>query len=284
MRRQRIWEEHKHPRDDRGRFAKRAGRRWAERVLTQMSAGRDMSAGGTRSGAPSGRIDLAALVKENAAFSPSKRRGWRDHKVPSRESALGSFDYNKKVNTYGQGEGAVAAVAHKLGIDGPPLVVSRSELDEAIDRGGYQEAYRAWFMLPYSDNRELGDFVRQFKEGKYYAGMGIRASGTHISPDRAVAERFLDPYSRGRGILLRMGLSPEARVIDWDQLTREHKQYMRRNKKNMSSEEYRALVWPGQYAMIAGYDAVFVPDGVEEKPEYIVFNRSALLVQDEEVL
>lgn len=68
----RRWEEHKHPRDDRGRFAKRAGRRWAERVLTQMSAGRDMSAGGTRSGAPSGRIDLAALVKENVAFHAPK--------------------------------------------------------------------------------------------------------------------------------------------------------------------------------------------------------------------
>lgn len=72
-RKRRSWREWQHPRDERGRFTSgRGSRRWAERALAGFGmanpAAMSMSAGSIREGAPSGRIDLGALVRENAAF------------------------------------------------------------------------------------------------------------------------------------------------------------------------------------------------------------------------
>lgn len=65
----RVWKEWQHPRDDRGRFAKKGGARWAARVVggmearfgdTSMAQGRDPRTIGR---APGGLIDLGALAK-----------------------------------------------------------------------------------------------------------------------------------------------------------------------------------------------------------------------------
>jgi hypothetical protein len=83
-RRSAPWREHQHPRDDIGRFTSgRGSRAWAQRVLTQIShtdlgrgkAGMSgaMSRMAIRPGAPSGRIDLGAVLAQNRSFHPAPR-------------------------------------------------------------------------------------------------------------------------------------------------------------------------------------------------------------------
>lgn len=83
MARRRVWEEHKHPRDSRGRFASWTGGSisdaWAERVVAQLE--------GRQSSAPRSRVDLAAEVASNQMLHPSAAKRDPFDGVPTGRSA-----------------------------------------------------------------------------------------------------------------------------------------------------------------------------------------------------
>lgn len=79
-RKKRVFREYQHPRDDIGRFTSgRGSRKWAERALAAIDRDRplSMAASPVSAGAPSGVIDLGAVLAEHRSFHPSKSVGFK---------------------------------------------------------------------------------------------------------------------------------------------------------------------------------------------------------------
>lgn len=188
----RRWEEHRHPRDDRGRFARVAGRRWAERVLTQMSAGRSMAAGPVRSGGPSGRIDLAAELASSRAFHPARRPAdpLADLQADPRISTM-LDDPEFSWPSTGQADRMLNAIAENRGFAGQPKLLDQQSLTRRIKQQRLPELARSM-----SDAQHARNFVG----GEYYGGVGYHGNGIYAfyrpagyDLDRAVRADLFGP-------------------------------------------------------------------------------------------
>jgi hypothetical protein len=206
------WREADHPRDRRGRFAEKAGGGWAGRVV-------DAIRGGSRYKRVEGR-DLTDEVVAQAG----------------RYGAI-YIDPNK------HGDEILGDIARRQGFDGLPTVGTAAELDEAVAEGGIELWRGVRGNLPkrigygdeegqihYPPNWRASEMHEQWRSGEYKAGDGLYGQGTYTSVDRRAAEHYGmqmtdqhggkvagedgEPLTDPRTIV-RMVLSPDARVFDW---------------------------------------------------------------------
>lgn len=257
----RAWRERDHPRDQRGRFADKAGG-WAAAASDQI-AGRRYP-----------RVEGRDLFTD----------GWVRQQQTELDGALADW----AVAGFPFGDPILARVASKQGFDGKPAVGSNEQLDAAIAEGGVElwRGYNAWAD---SNDRIAGPadirrVQREWREGEYKAGNGIYGQGVYTSVNSWTASTFSygHDWNGDSGVLKwstqRMVLSPEARVVDWDDPALD------------AWPEFKfgaALGWDrGRAAAALGYDAMRIPAGEddgsgEDDVQYVLFNRTALLVERE---
>lgn len=184
-----------------------------------------------------------------------------------------------------------AISAEQSGFTDPPQVVSRADLDEAV-AGGWVELFRG---VMGSLGRSAESIRENFRTGPYHPGKGLYGNGFYTSPRRHTADRYAD--SSG---MLRMALHPDARIIKLSDLDARVRDWLRRRQdelgdKSMADDEAVDILQdPGRFAAALGFDAVLIPPdahagdggkyraGEAKAPQYLILNRSALLVQDED--
>lgn len=209
---------------------------------------------------------------------------------------------------------ALGRIAQWQGFDAKPRVASAEDMDAAIDRG-WTEVWRGvrkgWGPNP----RTSADFGQDFRYGPFEPRMGIFGNGVYTSTRRVTAEKY-----RGRLIradswghdgedftlddlegeeppdsLWRMAIDPDARLIDLEDLWEEQKRARRVADGFRSDQATAVLDDPGRFAAARGYDVIWIrgetaaesgdgtayPTGVLTADQYVILNRSAIMIQDE---
>ena len=186
----------------------------------------------------------------------------------------------------------MVGIAERQGFDGPPRVVSREEMNAAIAAGAIQ-IWRG--TRPGLSNVDPAQVNETFRSGDYQPGKGFFGNGFYFTVSRGVGEAYrgadlqfdgdynIVGFSGGApGGLLRAGLDPKARVLDYAPGTK------LKTGEGLVGSAQTLLRDPGRYAAAQGYDAVRLrgrTDGVsldaESSPDQIlVLNRSAVIVQE----
>lgn len=189
------------------------------------------------------------------------------------------------------GDPALAAIWTARGFDGKPTVVSPEEFDAV--RGDSPVLYRG--LEPRGGGRALAErYAEQFRTGdEPFAGFGIWGNGTHAATAREIADGHAIGWGGQEGVVMRLALKPDARVIDYDALLDEHvkwgAQWMQRFRDEPDRSRKIALSQqrikeekiaenPGRFAAALGYQAIRKPQGEGGFEEYIIQDRSAVIV------
>lgn len=197
-----------------------------------------------------------------------------------------------------------------------PEVVTRDELDRAVAQGwtrlsrGVKPAFMNTtniYVVP------AGELTRQFRSGDHhFPGQGIYGNGTYTTTNRDTANAFAEYQADG---VLDMALSPDARVIEYDNLVDEwHKMAPRFSARYEAAQQAAGVgpdswVWGysdpestvlsdmGRLAAAMGYDAMVVRANHQYRPlssrgmgitgpggedYYVVFNRGVLKVEGQQ--
>jgi hypothetical protein len=175
------------------------------------------------------------------------------------------------------GDTKLKALAHEIGADGLPQVVSAAALDKYI-AGGETEVFRG----------TTDGYANQLRTGEAHFGFGTYGNGIYVTmgPDaRAAADQYAvtKPRQDETSVTVRMSLKADAKVIPANQL----EVAMRAFAMSHPSEDERHLFYGhralGRFALAQGYDAIRVasPNLQPRNASYlVVVNRTALRVQD----
>ena len=255
------WREEQHPRDGRGRFRDKAG--WAGAVADRLS------------GLWPGRVRGGTV--EVSDLGPQAQDGLRGLFRPD--------------------DPMLAEIYRRQGFDGPPVVVTESDMDSLVARGEVIEVWRGIERHQRDDGSwsSADELAEQYRTGPYFAGQGVRGNGTYTTTDRHRAEVG---YSEGGGSLLRIGIAADAHIVDWPEVDAEAAAYtslsddFRRGwhtgdenidtlLDRVTSQQVEAwvLVDDGRYAASRGIDAIRLTRGGGQT-YYIVLNRTATVVQE----
>lgn len=184
-------------------------------------------------------------------------------------------------------------------------------------RGIKPSGQGAW-AAPTSSPKSAEEIAEQFRSGSVHYGAtggAVYGRGTYAAPDR----KFADQYAASDGsLVLRMALRRDARVIHYDDVRKLHLKAMPRAMRELdekqkleldavdrsnpaavqaildkyaklrasSSIRSQAISDLGNFAAMLGYDAIVVPvqyrglKGKGSPTEYVILNRTALLVQE----
>lgn len=124
------------------------------------------------------------------------------------------------------GDTATSAVADLQGFNGFPLVVDDAGLTALIDQGWTE----VWRGIAAETESQFVDFAAMLTSAETpYFGPGLYGNGTYVTDGRSIAEMFASGEAtglggakdvlRGAGDVVRIALSPEARVISSEQIT-----------------------------------------------------------------
>lgn len=205
---------------------------------------------------------------------------------------------------------SLAEIGARQGFDGLPLVATRGELDRAV-ASGWTEVWRG--VVGSDSGLSAAQINGRFRSGSYEPGRGQYGNGWYLSERRITAEcyRGRDPlgnWPAGGGAdyelsdlsgeerpdsLLRLAISPAARVVDYDELVEERNRWLSGRPVDQTSA--KVLTDVGRFAASRGYDVVRIgpdhPDGsfypgwedaedeVGGAVQWIVLNRTAVMVQ-----
>src|SRR5690606_3723639 len=129
----------------------------------------------------------------------------------------------------GPGDQVLMDLAKLNGFTGPPKLASSSEIDGLI-ANGHTELYRGI---------QGKQYVREFKEGEYFAGTGVYGSGIYTAVGESgfeVAKEFT-----GRdGAVVRMALSKDAKVIDFHELVAKQREELD-TLRDLRTERLRSI-------------------------------------------
>lgn len=165
---------------------------------------------------------------------------------------------------------ALAGILDQQGF-GRPREVSATRFDAAVAAGA-KPIYRG-----------LGDAAsyRAYRENfmttggsDIYVGRGIFGDGYYFSTDEATANEYADFSEK----YLTAALDPDARVINSTDLP----SLTDRAVPGMNAKTVSILSDDGRFAAANGYDAIRVGSVGPDEDYYVVLNRSALIVREED--
>lgn len=217
------------------------------------------------------------------------------------------------------------AVRQQDGWSTPARVVTPAQLDRLVD-SGWTEMWRG-VEANHTGVPSISatDIARATRTGDWQMTKGIYGNGVYTTARRTTAEMYrggtipdfdfrrgipaesfgpapmyeylpgLTPSPQGSGGLMRMVLDPDAKIIDYEDLRAEHREFL-------SSEAYHSMPYgafkrelgdSSFYAVMRGYDGIRVhgphhndgaiyPEGVtnrDEPPQWVIFNRSVLVFE-----
>lgn len=174
----------------------------------------------------------------------------------------------------------LAAIWRAQGFDGAPRVVSPEEFDQLA--GDHTVLYRG------IGGGEAARWAEEFRTGDAFPGVGAYGNGTYTATELAEARGYATiPGWRGSdadGVVLRMGLPKDARVITQQQLRIQMAEDPAFPRDGSSSPHDAAFGDPGRYAAAHGYDAIEIaPDPGSIERNFVVLNRSKLVVDSRDL-
>lgn len=320
MRQKRVFRDWQHPRDDAGRFSRTGGASWMKRARERFSDADTSTTGpGGRSrfgraakaealiraherhaapqrtmGAPGTGRDITAMVdaEMRADYDPGEtffRNGRTSFDDPRSGDFRDPRDYRLTRLVRAQGWGT-------------PGTGSRAEVDARI-ADGWAEAFRG--VRPHGDSTAEGQIEAMRDSPDFEYGSGIYGNGIYFSADRRVADTFsrADPdspkHTTDQGAVVRVAISPHARVVDHDALLAEKAAWLKANGRGVLADGTLDLVLDeGRFAAMMGYDVIVVRNkqdghwnvGVNAKgrkvktrskaTQYVVLNRGAMIVEE----
>jgi hypothetical protein len=203
---------------------------------------------------------------------------------------LGTYDPNR-------GDNQLLAIWDRQGFSGKPKVVSETELDQAV-AGGAKELWRG------ITGDSAKDQVEQYRSGETpFPGLGIYGNGTYTTTHQDIAEGYAKDRGKIRigatdqpGAVMRVALPADARTIEYDQIVQQAKMSNQdlmdlsfeamdagdRDAAKQAAALTEARNDPGRFASLLGYDAIVkrFPDRPDSDEEWVILNRSKLLISD----
>lgn len=212
---------------------------------------------------------------------------------------------------------ALAEVLDQQGFNGHPHVVSRDEFDRQVAEGAVTEVWRG---LNGPDG-VAHDYAEAYRSGEHFPGVGVYGNGTYVAYERADADRSAGRWEPGStsGVMLRIGLRSDARVISIEELRALHKkdarqhaagvaraaeldEQMRRAAERATTTEQRIAIYAefgakkaqalgdrylasrdiGRFAALLGYDAIDIRGG-QGGDQMVILNRTAAVVQEDDL-
>ena len=164
------------------------------------------------------------------------------------------------------------AVIQEQGFDGLPQIVTRRELDRYV-AAGEVELFRG-----VSDAR----FADELRSGPFFVGRGGEIDGMYAAAGPHALTVARQYSAVGDGTVIRMALKRGARIIAWRDLERQAATELRRAAAVPPEVAHSLYNDAGRLAAYLGYDAVHVVE-FPDIDDYVVFNRTALRVQKENI-
>lgn len=209
----------------------------------------------------------------------------------------------------------LAFITAAQGFDAKPQVNTREEIDQAV-ADGWTETWRGVGLYPGA--KPPADVNHDLRFGNFEPGRGLYGNGVYVSVRRGTAETFRgrDPKTNrpsGPGpdfgpedyegperpdSLLRIAIDPKARVVDYDELRQEARDWQLAGPHDFAESNVFSDV--GRYAAARGYDVMvvrghgdgafypgFETDDVDDEDagsfpqadQYVILNRSAIAIQ-----
>ncbi len=176
-------------------------------------------------------------------------------------------------------------IAREQGFDAHPTPVTTEEFDQlAKDKQLGQvlfrgvKGYEAWNGRSGKTAAEMHDELRT---GPHRFGNGIFGNGIYMATTKRHAESP-EYNDKTPGAVGRYALRRDAKVVNWDDLVREHSAFLSARKPGDPDYDLNSDI--GRYAAASGYDAIRIPKGTEPgvgRPaggnQYVVLNRGALI-------
>lgn len=219
------------------------------------------------------------------------------------EKSKGGQEYNKRLserNNNVKADVQLEMIAEMQGFTGLPKVVSSSEM-ESLEKKGWTIAYRGIASVVDRETDEViidaRDLADGFRNGDYFAGLGIHGNGLHFSLDRESAEDYadggFDDYGNPiKGEVIKVAIPPDF-LMEREELAEEVKKHRERKKNGITSfygddDIGRVLASKGVRGSklnlrVSGGWAAEVPAGSPVSPNVIlILDRSMLAVQQGE--
>ncbi|MFE2751573.1 hypothetical protein ACFXGA_06170 [Actinosynnema sp. NPDC059335] len=162
----------------------------------------------------------------------------------------------------GRRDRVLEEMLRRAGADGPPQVVSRSELVRLV-QGGARPVWRG-ITGPDAAGR-----AEQLRSGPLYVGLGIYGNGVYVTSTEAGARRF----AGADGVVVVGVLLATAVVVAWPELEEQVEELQGRLSAAQRRRLAPILADPGRVAAALGYQAVLLPNG-----DVLVLDRAALAV------
>lgn len=184
----------------------------------------------------------------------------------------------------------------------PGSTVNGAELDSLIGQG-WREVWRG---TQGGKGQTAAEAVQSYLQNqRFFPGTGIYGNGIYTSVDREVAEYYTRATAKQpKGKLMRMVISPDARIIDYHDLVDLQRKAIREFKETHQFELSRQaphdvygkaqtyldmIADPGRFATMQGYDVISViaqDDGGRVRgkrtalDQFVILNRSVVVVME----
>lgn len=182
-------------------------------------------------------------------------------------------------------------VMREQGFLGKPQVVSAKQYDDYINQGAIP-LYRG---IAAKTPEDVNDYAKQLLESDDpFVGKGMFGDGIYFANKKSVGEKFAKEDAKGNpipfGKVLDGVIDPRAKIIDFDDLTKELHEWYNTFPGGVASTNYAQDFYESysQFAVARGYDAVRIknpsvgldPTDKVDADYFIVLNRTALIVKE----
>jgi hypothetical protein len=195
----------------------------------------------------------------------------------------------------------LTAMGREQGFTDLPGIGSAADLDEKISQG-WTEVFRGVKPRAGKTAEQVLDILRG--EGEFGYGTGASGNGIYTSVRRETGLRFaLTDTSTGESGVVRMAISPKAKVVKHADLLREQEAFMedwlaedghdaiiegprpRAGSKAAKVRQFYDMIEDeGRFAMMRGYDVIKVEgrfDGAgSQADQWVVLNRTIMMIED----
>lgn len=191
------------------------------------------------------------------------------------------IEKNPDILNYDNGEVYSDYLNKKLGYDALPQVVSDEEFKRLSK--GKEILYRG---IHNDEDLKAIDLIKEFKEGRFYAGKGIYGHGTYVDPNLMEAAYYALDEGDGNGEVMEMVLKDDTKVISYLDILNEYdkigiyREILTKRAKNKKAEIelYKIILGDvARYASIKGYDVISL-DGFANKKHKVILNRGKVIV------
>lgn len=177
----------------------------------------------------------------------------------------------------------VATMADHLGYHDKPTVVTAAHMDQLVSTSGFMELFRGLEAKGALTSAEMAELWRT--GDTHYIGAGMFGHGSYAATAHHTAATYARSSAkvgsvgrmRSGGYIMRIGLRPDAKVIDSDLITKDWREYVRKQKAG-NPDAQKVFFDVSSYAMARGYDAIKTME-IDGGHYYVILNRAATVVQ-----